>query len=186
MRIIAGQYKGKKILSPLSQETRPTSDRAREMIFNILLHNPTFRPTSLIDKDVLDVFAGTGALGLEALSRGAKSVTFIENSRTTVPILFTNLKAFGLSSSCILKQNALSLEKAPSPFNLVFLDPPYAAGLVLPTLNQLFLKEWLAQNATVVIETSKNETLEWPPFLSLKLERSTGAAKIMFCSAHIY
>lgn len=186
MRIISGKYKGKKILSPLSQETRPTSDRAREMIFDILLHNPTFGPTALIDKDVLDVFAGTGALGLEALSRGARSSTFIENSRTALPILYTNLKAFGLTPSYVLRQDALSLDKAPSPFNIVFLDPPYAAGLVLPTLNQLFLKEWLVHNAIVVIEMSKNETLKCPSFLSLELERSAGAAKVMFFFAHIY
>ena len=186
MRIIAGKYRGKKLLSPISQETRPTSDRAREMIFDILLHNPAFGPTSLIDKNVLDVFAGVGALGLEALSRGAKSITFIENSRTTLPILYTNLKAFDLSSPQVLERDALSLGKAPSPFDVVFLDPPYMKGLVLPTLTQLFLNGWLAHKAVVVIEISKNESLEMPSFLSLELERSAGAAKIMFCSAHIY
>jgi len=115
MRIVGGKYRGKKITAPLHKGTRPTSDRTREMIFNILLHNPAFGPKVLNDKAILDVFAGTGALGIEALSRGGKSVTFIENDRTALPILYANIKAFNLLSGCVLEEDARSLRKAPSP-----------------------------------------------------------------------
>src|SRR4051812_26216865 len=101
MRIISGKFKGKKILSPASAETRPTSDRTREMIFNVLFHNPAFGGSCLIDKEVLDVFAGTGALGLEALSRGAKCITFIENRREALSVLQQNID-FDVSACTII------------------------------------------------------------------------------------
>src|SRR5260221_10469350 len=106
MRIVGGKYRGKKLNVPTHEGTRPTSDRARETIFNILLHNPSFGPKVLLDKTVLDVFAGTGALGLEAFSRGAKSVTFIENNRNALPILYANIKTFDLPLASVLEQDA--------------------------------------------------------------------------------
>jgi len=179
MRIVGGNYRGKKILSPLSEGTRPTSDRTREMIFNVLLHNPAFGPSVLIDKAVLDVCAGTGALGLEALSRGAKSVTFIENDRAALPILRTNIKNFEASAH-ILEKDAQHLGKAPSPFDLVFLDPPYRQNLILPILTQLSSQGWLSPEAIVVIEVGKNEDFPLPPFLSFTIERTSGISKIIF------
>ncbi|HUX78307.1 MAG TPA: 16S rRNA (guanine(966)-N(2))-methyltransferase RsmD [Alphaproteobacteria bacterium] len=182
MRIVGGKYRGKKILAPIHKGTRPTSDRTRETIFNILLHNPVFGPGVLIDKAVLDVFAGTGALGLEALSRGAKSVTFIENDKIALPLLYDNVKAFGLSRTCVFEQDALHLGTTPTSFyDLVFLDPPYHQNLVSPALLHLFSRGWLAKEGSVVIEIAKNETLLLPPFLDLVLERISGAARILFC-----
>ncbi len=180
MRIVGGKFRGKKILSPLSDNTRPTSDRVREMIFNVLLHNPAFGPSVLIDKAVLDVCAGTGALGLEALSRGAKSATFIENDRTALSILRANIKDFEASSACILEKDAQHLGKAPSPFDLVFLDPPYGQNLILPTLIQLSSQGWLSPEAIVVIEIGKNEDVPSLPFLSFTTERTSGITKAVF------
>ncbi|MBI2706956.1 MAG: 16S rRNA (guanine(966)-N(2))-methyltransferase RsmD [Proteobacteria bacterium] len=180
MRIVGGKYRGKKIIPPLSEGTRPTSDRTREMIFNVLLHNPAFDPSGLLDKAVLDVFAGTGALGLEAFSRGAKSVTFIENNRTALPILRANIKAFELSASCVLEKDAQHLGVAPAPFDLVFLDPPYGQNLVLPTLTQLSSQGWLSPEAIVVIEIGKKEDFPLPSFLSFTTERLSGITKVVF------
>mgnify|MGYP001434275007 CR=1 FL=1 len=188
MRIISGKYRGKTLTTPTHGGTRPTSDRTREMIFNVLLHNPAFGPGILNDKTVLDLFAGTGALGLEAHSRGAKSVTFIENDKATLPILHVNVKAFDLPSSCILEQDAQYLQRAPSsaPFDLVFLDPPYHQNLVITALQQLFIqKGWLSKEAVIVIEMAKHESLQLPSFLSLLLERTSGAAKVLFCFAKL-
>ncbi len=185
MRIIGGKYRGKKIVPPSHKSTRPTSDRTRETMFNILLHNPAFGSKVLKDKAVLDVFAGTGALGLEAFSRGAKSVVFIENDKDTLAILYTNTDAFGLSSSSILEQDATQLRMALSvPFNLIFLDPPYGKNLILPVLTHLYTQGWLSQDTVVVIEMAKNESLILPSYLELVTERISGSAKVLFCFTH--
>ncbi|MBY0291930.1 MAG: 16S rRNA (guanine(966)-N(2))-methyltransferase RsmD [Alphaproteobacteria bacterium] len=184
MRIVGGKYRGKTIRVPSHRGTRPTADRTRETIFNILLHNPVLGLETLIDKTVLDVFAGTGALGLEAFSRGAKSVTFIENEREIVPLLKSNIKAFNLPESSVLADDACHLHTRPLvPFDLIFLDPPYHQGFLLPSLEKLFMYGWLANEAVVIIEMEKNESLSLPPFLSLLIERISGAAKILFCRA---
>lgn len=186
MRIVGGQYRGKKILPSPHRGTRPTSDKTREMIFNVLLHNPTFGPGVLKDKCVLDLFAGTGALGLEALSRGAQSVFFVENNWETLPILRQNVRALRLPSACILEQDALTFQNPPvSSFDLVFLDPPYHKDLVLPALQNIFIQGWLSENAVIVVEIAKNECLDLPPFLSLVIERTSGAAKVLFCKRTI-
>src|SRR3990167_1141958 len=108
MRIIGGTYRGKKLASPTSLETRPTSDRVREMIFNVLFHNPALGASYVQEKAVLDVFAGTGALGLEAMSRGAKSVVFLENNKKILPTLRRNVEALQLSPRCIRDQDVIS------------------------------------------------------------------------------
>ena len=186
MRIVGGKYKGKKLMAPTHGGTLPTSDRTRETIFNILLHNPLFGPKVLLDKTVLDVFAGTGALGLEALSRGAQSVTFIENNKETLPILYANLKAFDLPPTCVVEQDVGTLKPNPSaPFDLIFMDPPYHQGLILPGLIQLESKGWIGKEGVILIELAKDEVLDLPSFLSLEIERLSGAAKILFCAVHV-
>lgn len=173
-------------MAPAHEGTRPTSDRTRETIFNILLHNSLLGPPALHDKAVLDVFAGTGALGLEALSRGAKSVIFIENNREALPLLKANIKAFDLSPLYVVDQDArLVKSNHYAPFDLIFMDPPYHQDLVLPSLEQLVSKGWIAKNAVILIEVAKEETLLFPPFLHLVLERISGAAKLLFCTVRL-
>ena len=181
MRIIAGLYRGKKIATPTSMNTRPTSDRARETIFNILSHNPAFGAQVLVDQAVLDVFAGTGALGLEALSRGARSIQFIENNRATLPTLYANVKAFDLPLSSVLEQDVHDLSRAVTPFGLIFLDPPYHKNLLLPALDRLSSQGWFSKSSILVIEIAKDEKLLLPKNLSIVTERACGAAKILFC-----
>lgn len=185
MRIVGGKFRGKKLLAPSHQGTRPTSDRTRETIFNILLHNPTLGPQVLINKVVLDVFAGTGALGLEALSRGAKSVTFVENEKEALMLLYENIKSFDLPSSSVLAQDGRHLRgPLDLSFDLVFIDPPYRKGLILPTLLSLSTQAWLSEGAVVVMEMAKNDSFILPSFLSLVVERSSGATTILFCVFH--
>jgi 16S rRNA (guanine966-N2)-methyltransferase len=151
------------------------------MIFNVLFHNPALGASYVQGKAVLDIFAGTGALGLEAISRGARSVIFIENNPKILPALRKNIETLQLSPRCIKDQDALSLGPSPSPFDLIFLDPPYEQGLLEPILTQLFEGGWLSPNALLIIETAKKEQFPLPPFLSLVLERQEGAARIIFC-----
>ena len=182
MRIVGGKFRGKKLATPAHQGTRPTSDRARETLFNILLHNPYLGSSVLLGKRVLDVFAGTGALGLEALSRGAESVSFIENDSTALKVLRENLKTFSLPALLIFEEDAAHVSCLPlAPFDLVFLDPPYHQHLLLPSLESLYQKGWFVDGAIVVMEVAKDENIITPSYLTLILERTSGVAKLLFC-----
>ena len=129
MRVVAGRFKGAQLATPRSQATRPTSDRLRETVFNILAHGIG------LDLDgirVLDLFAGTGALGFEAISRGARHCTFIEDAAEARGVIRKNMEAFGLNGAAkILRRDATRMGDAGTiePFDLVFADPPYGKGL---------------------------------------------------------
>lgn len=182
MRIVGGRFRGKKLAAPAHQGTRPTSDRARETLFNILIHNPHLGRSVLLGKRVLDVFAGTGALGLETLSRGAETVSFIENDPAAIKVLRENLKAFDLAALQIFEEDATHLSRSPmTPFDLIFLDPPYHQNLLVSSLENLYHEGWLAEGAIVVMEVAKDENIMIPSFLTLILERTSGAAKLLFC-----
>ncbi len=156
MRIVAGKFKGRELLGPTSTATRPTSDRVRESLFNILAHG--VEGFELEDARVMDLFAGTGALGLEALSRGAKFCQFVEESAEARGIIRKNADAFGAIGQCkIWKRDATDLGScAPqSPFELVFIDPPYGQGLGEKALTSLVAGAWLSSGAVVVLEEAK-------------------------------
>lgn len=184
MRIVGGKFRGKKISSPSSEKTRPTADRTRETLFNILLHNPHLGPNVFIEKHVLDVFAGTGALGLEAYSRGAKSVSFIENHRYALKSLRENVISFDLTPSCIIAGDPRKVGQAKKPFDILFFDPPYHKDLVAPSLLNLNNKGWISPEAILVIEIAKDEVLELPESYKLLIERISGAAKLLFYLYH--
>jgi 16S rRNA (guanine966-N2)-methyltransferase len=184
MRIIGGKYRGKKLSAPSYEGTRPTSDRTRETLFNILLHNPHFGPHVVVNKAVLDVFAGTGALGLEAFSRGAKSVTFIEHHQEALPALYANVSTFHLPSACVIAQEAQTLLQNPQPpYDLIFMDPPYHHNLLTPTLIHLEEKGWIAPQACLLLEMGKTEIVSLPSFVAPVIERLSGPAKLLFCMA---
>ena len=181
MRIISGQYRGKKLLSPQSKTTRPTSDRARETIFNVLENNPRFNPISWKEMHVADLFAGTGAMGLEALSRGAQRCAFLENNPEAQKVLRGNIDNMAIGDHCLtLNQDATQLPSSHTEYDLVFLDPPYNKNLITPTLESLYKMKWLKRGTIVVIEVSKNEDVELPDFTDLVLEKKVGAAKVLF------
>ena len=184
MRIVAGKHRGRRIAAPEGHGVRPTSDRAREALFNILEHGRfTADGTSpLIDVRALDVFAGSGALGLEALSRGAAHVTFIENSATARSALRANAKTLGETVRVTVVQADATKPPAAAgpPCQLVLMDPPYRSGLAAPALAALAERGWLAAGAICVAEISAAETMEAPPGFAPLDERRYGKAKLVF------
>ena len=177
MRIVAGKFKGREILGPTSIATRPTSDRVRESLFNILAHG--IEGFELEDARVMDLFAGTGALGLEALSRGAKFCQFVEESAEARGIIRKNADAFGAIGQCkIWKRDATDLGNcAPqSPFALVFVDPPYGQGLGEKALRSLVGGEWVAVGGVVVLEEGEAVVVGNVAGLTLMDTRVYGAA----------
>ena len=182
MRIIGGQLRGKKLGPVRSAVIRPTSDRLREAVFNIL--------TGTIQEAlVLDLFAGTGALGIEALSRGARQAVFIDNSRDAVALISRNIQQCGLENrSTVLKwditRNLDCLYRTDKPYDLVFLDPPYERGLVLSTLQFLLQHHFLATAARVVVEHAASEVfLPLPNGLSVTDTRKYGKSLVSFLVA---
>jgi 16S rRNA (guanine966-N2)-methyltransferase len=185
MRIIGGRHRGRALFAPAGSEIRPTSDRAREAIFNILAHGRFggVEPPYL-DAPVLDVFAGTGACGLEALSRGAASAVFIENSPAAITTLRRNIAHLGEASRCrILDADATRPPRAPSPCNLVFLDPPYRQNLAAPALAALRTAGWIAPAALCVVEIAAKEDFAAPEGFEILDERRYGAARVALLRA---
>ncbi len=181
MRVIAGQYKGRAISAPQTQDIRPTSDRLRETLFNILVHAPDF---NIADKRVLDLFAGTGALGIEALSRGASFCLFVDNGVEARSLLRTNTEAFGLNGiTKIYKRDAADLGPvgALQAFDLVFCDPPYGKGLAEQALASAAQGGWLKSGACIVVEERAGIGLHLPAQFQKSDGRAVGESAL-----HIY
>lgn len=160
MRIIAGARKGRILTAPQGTTTRPTADRVRQALFDMLLHAPWGGSTLLADAHVLDAFAGTGALGLEALSRGAKQATFFETDRAALAALRANIAGCGWQDRCkVFAKDATTPPPAATPCSLLFLDPPYRLSLPARTLAALKARGWIAPDAIAVIETAAQEPL---------------------------
>jgi len=183
MRITAGRLRGKAIAVPEGRAIRPTADRARESLFNILAHGRVAMAHGVVldGARVLDAFAGTGALGLEALSRGAAHVTFIDNARIAERILERNIAHCGVEeSSTLLRADAANPPPAVQPADIAFLDPPYGAGLLGPALTALESLGWFHEKSLIVVEMGVDETFERPGFLDEVDARRYGAARIVF------
>jgi 16S rRNA (guanine966-N2)-methyltransferase len=181
MRIVAGKFRGRAIASPDHDGTRPTSDRVREAVFNILANGA--HPLSFDGIHVLDLFAGTGALGLEALSRGAATCLFVDDRADARGIIRENVEAFGLTGvTKIFRRDATTLGDAGKygPMSLAFLDPPYGQGLAETALAAASLGGWLADNATIVIEERKGTPLSLPPTCIAYDQRSWGDTEVTF------
>jgi 16S rRNA (guanine966-N2)-methyltransferase len=182
MRIVAGKFRGKALLSPPDDSIRPTSDRAREAMFNILGSrlSPHFEGLR-----VLDLFAGTGALGLEALSRGAASAVFVDTGAEARGLIRDHIEAFGIAGVAkLLRRDATALGPAGTmgPIDLVFLDPPYGKGLGEQALVSLRQGNWLAPDAMLVLEDSADVALDLPAGFVLDDRRLYGAAAVHFLS----
>lgn len=180
MRIIAGQFKGRPLAAPKGKGTRPTGARTREAVFNQLTH-ADWAP-DLEGTRVMDLFAGSGALGFEAISRGAAFCLFVETDAGARGAIRDNVEAFGLfGTTRIHRRSATDLGVKPAgvgaPFDLVFLDPPYGKALALPALDGLRSGEWLAPGALAVVETGSDEELETAGW-DLLDARDYGAAKV--------
>jgi 16S rRNA (guanine966-N2)-methyltransferase len=155
MRIISGQWRGRALVAPPGDATRPTADRVREALFSML----TSRLGSFEGLRVLDGFAGTGALGLEALSRGAAHATFVERDATALAALKRNIAALKASAD-VLSTPIESLGPARSPCDLILLDPPYGEGLGTTALTRLAEQGWIAPHALISVETGRKDVLE--------------------------
>lgn len=180
MRIVAGKYRGKALTSPSDDTIRPTSDRARESIFNILGSRvgPVFDGLR-----VLDLFAGTGALGLEALSRGAAHVTFVDTGAESRGLIRDHIQAFGVAGiTKLLRRDATALGDPGTfgQFDLIFLDPPYSQGLGEKALAELAANGWIAPGATIVWEEFAEADVTIPDGFTLEDTRTYGAAAIRF------
>jgi 16S rRNA (guanine966-N2)-methyltransferase len=174
-------FKGRTLRTPTGRTTRPTSDRARESLFNVLEHAPWSE--GLAGRRVIDLFAGSGALGLEALSRGAAFALFVETDETARGAIRNNIEALGLFGVTRLhRRSALDLGKRPAslgaPFDLAFLDPPYGQNAAPLCLSALTAGGWLAPSALAVAETEAEALLAAPPGFELLDQRTTGAAAI--------
>lgn len=181
MRIIAGKHRHRMLLAPEGSGTRPTSDRARESVFDILAHGRFSEQDACLDAMVLDAFAGTGAFGLEALSRGARHAVFIEKDRAARAALQKNIAALGETThSAIVNGDATRPARTTGACSLVFLDPPYGEELAASALKALAQSGWLAENALTVVEIAAKEDLELPENFEALDERRYGAAKFVF------
>lgn len=182
MRIIAGKHKGRRIefAKDTADIIRPTSEFAREAIFNILTHGKHgVNGHTFDDKRVLDLFCGTGAFGLEALSRGAKHVTFVDSAREAIVTARHNAERIHETDNVdFMQTSATHLSKARAPYDLIFLDPPYYSKLIAPTLKTLHDGGWVAKDGVVVIEHDEKETVDIPAPFTLVDERKYGRAVI--------
>lgn len=184
MRIVAGTYKGHHLAAPKDHSTRPTSDRVRESLFNILEHG--IEDFGIEDARVLDLFAGTGALGLEALSRGAKFCQFIENSAAARGLIRTNVEALSLTgATSIWRRDASALGPAGKlePFDLVFCDPPYGKGLGEKALASARENGWLREGAIAVLEESVKSDVTVPEGFEKLDRRGYGDTQIVIMRA---
>lgn len=159
MRIIAGEFRGRRLIAPKGKGTRPTTDRVRESLFNWLEHHPDIE---LRGAHIGDFFAGTGALGIEALSRGAAFVTFFETDRAAFEALKQNITNLGVESRCqVLRCDATRMPKAKQTCDIVFLDPPYGKNLEEKTLQRARAQGWLKPNAVIVLESQSKDIAQF-------------------------
>ena len=172
MRIIAGAWRGRKLVAPKGQQTRPTADRARETLFSML----TSRLGSFKELRVADLYAGSGALGLEAMSRGAAHCTFVENDRAAVEAIRANAATLGATGIEVMAMSAVRLPLA-APFHLILADPPYADGSGSIVMASVVAGNWLAPGGWMAIETERGATVDPGP-LNKEVERDTGRARL--------
>ena len=181
MRIVGGKFKGHHLATPADQSTRPTADRVREAVFNILSHGIV--GLELVGARVLDLFAGTGALGFEALSRGARHCQFVDESTEARGLVRTNADKLGVIGQCkIWRRDATDLGPcAPLPkFDLIFADPPYGKGLGEKALVSLVQGEWISDGGIVVLEENEKAVVAEVAGVTLIDEREYGDTKIRF------
>lgn len=179
MRIISGIHKGRKLTPPKDDAIRPTSERAREALFNLLLHG-RFGGACIRDQRVADICCGTGALGLEALSRGAAHATFVDQSKISVQLAQKNAAHLGVDAQCtFITADGTGLPKASAPYALVMLDPPYSAGLLGPIYKNLKRQGWLQSGSVITTEMLFNTDLPALDGAELITERRYGKTKLV-------
>lgn len=181
LRIIAGAWRGRSIAAPDGDDVRPTAERVREALFNRLAHSFADQDFHLHGARVLDVFAGTGALGLEALSRGASHTTFLERDLAPLALIKRNVAKMGAEDrAVVLSMDATNLPRAAGPHDLALIDPPYGKDLAAPMLASLGRQAWLRPGALVSVETGADESLPAVEYFTVLDRRTYGRAAITF------
>jgi len=182
IRVVGGRHRGRSIATAEGDKTRPTSSRARESLFNILAH-ASWRDdgtSPLVDARVLDAFAGSGALGIEALSRGATHATFLDNDATAIRLIGESLRKLGETDNAkVIRADATRPPPSREACDLVFLDPPYRSGQASPALAALSAAGWLRPGALAIVEFASSEDMPPPPGFATIDERRYGLAKIL-------
>lgn len=182
MRIVGGSLKSRALVAPRGDATRPTTDRTRESLFNILSHSGEVQ---LEGARVIDLFAGSGALGFEAISRGAVFCLFVETGAPARAAIRTNQEALGLTGTTRLhRRSATALGPRPAgmggPFTLAFLDPPYRKGLLVPALDAVRDGDWLGQGALAVCEHGRDDPVPQAEGFTVTDERAFGDTRMAF------
>lgn len=185
MRIVGGRLRGRALVSPADTRVRPTSDRVRESIFNILMHNDFGIGFGVEGARVIDLFAGTGAFGCEALSRGAKFALFVDDHAESRGLIRQNVEALGLTgASKIWKRDARALGPMPAnangPFDLIFLDPPYRQDLAAAALKSVREGAWATEQPLVIVETAADEPTVVAEGFAVADERGYGETRVSF------
>lgn len=173
MRIVGGRHRGRRLASPGGKAIRPSSDRLREALFNILAHGDS---PAIEGARVLDAFAGTGAFGLEALSRGAAEATFMDRDLGWVR---RNAEALGETGAVSIAGDVLSPPRTEKPADIAFLDPPYGHGLAEPALGALRAAGWIGLATCTIVEIGREEALDATGFAAVR-QRLYGAAQLLF------
>lgn len=181
MRVVGGSLRGRRLAAPRSDAIRPTADRARESLFNILEHG---YPESLNGVRVLDLFSGTGALGIEAISRGAEYCLFVEQDAAARALIRENIEALGLQGCTrIFRRDATNMGSIGTmqPFQLVFADPPYGHGLAEKALASVLAGGWLTEDALIVVEEAAASPLQAPDGFVVHERRNYATSSLCFC-----
>ena len=174
MRIIAGEWRGRKLIAPKGDGTRPTADRTRETLFSML----TSRLGSFEGLSVLDLFAGSGALGLEALSRGAAHCQFVEQDKAAIDAIRANITALDARGrSSVTAGSVMGIGPAKAPVDLILADPPYQTGAGEVALDKLLRLGWIGEHTWMAVETSAKESIDVQG-LTVETERKVGKAKL--------
>ena len=185
MRIIAGNFRGKKILKPKDVLTRPLKDLTKESIFNVIKHSNKFS-IKFETSQVLDLFAGTGSFGIECISRGVKHVTFVENYKNILTILKKNLTNLKSAKNYLIIEkdiiNNFNLNELKKKFDIIFLDPPYKETKLYEIISSISSQRILKQNGIIIIHRHKKQNDILPKSIKILEEKKYGISKILFCT----
>ena len=184
MRIISGNFKGKKILPPKDQKTRPLRDLVKESIFNLLLHSKKF-DCSIDDSNILDLFSGTGSFGLECISRNSRMVTFFENYSEALNILKKNIDSLKIGNRCkIIEKDCFEYfnkqELFKEKFDIIFMDPPYKEIRINQLISLILEKKILKNTGILIIHRHKNDNISLNKKLKILDQRIYGISKLIF------
>jgi 16S rRNA (guanine966-N2)-methyltransferase len=179
MRIIAGEWRGRKLIAPAGQQTRPTADRTRETLFSMLAS----RLGSFEGLRIADLYAGSGALGLEAISRGAAHATLVENERAALNAIEANINALRVGERVEVRPMSAARLPAAQPFDLVFADPPYGPGSGSAVAAAVARAGWLLEGGWMAIETHRGDAVDSPDGWEIEATRDVGRARLTLLRA---